>query len=98
MFKVGWKLKFLEGYIIVVSLKFVLVNICVLLNCFSVFRYFFCLFIKYMCLGVFAVMSILFVNINVFYVYIIVSIVVLVSDRFVVFNFGVSEFFEYFLF
>lgn len=38
-------------------------------------------------------MSILFVNINVFYVYIIVSIVVLVSDRFVVFNFGVSEFF-----
>lgn len=43
-------------------------------------------------------MSILFVNINVFYVYIIVSIVVLVSDRFVVFNFGVSEFFDYFLF
>lgn len=46
-----------------------------------------------MCSGVFVVMSILFVNINVFYVYIIVSIVVLVSDRFVVFNFGVSEFF-----
>lgn len=42
-------------------------------------------------------MSILFVNINVFYVYIIVSIVVLVSDRFVVFNFGVSEFFDNFL-
>lgn len=50
-----------------------------------------------MCSGVFAVMSILFVNINVFYVYIIVSIVVLVSDRFVVFNFGVSEFFGNFL-
>lgn len=41
-------------------------------------------------------MSILFVNINVFYVYIIVSIVVLVSDRFVVFNFGVSEILYYF--